>query len=188
MATVPPMPSPPPHHPTASPSSPHYTHRRPSSTTGQKRGLTRVISSMHPDEKPSKTRILSPTRAWLRQGDIVHKSDLRMFTISLGSSKSSMAALCYLPTRVQSVVEFYHTEIPAAYRHRGIGDMLVKYALQWAERSGLLVIPTCPFVKRYLKHHQGCHAPVVSTEQEGVDRMVRRLPTPKDEKDNVLLQ
>lgn len=42
-------------------------------------------------------------------------------------------------------------EIPATYRHQGLGDLLLYRAFQWVEKSKLLVIPTCPFVRKYLQ-------------------------------------
>ncbi|KAI9259896.1 GCN5-related N-acetyl-transferase-domain-containing protein [Sporodiniella umbellata] len=72
-----------------------------------------------------------------------------MFKLPLDTD-GSIAALCYLPTRSQSLVEFYHTEIPTMYRHQGIGDLLLSRAFQWAKSSEKTVIPTCSFVRKYL--------------------------------------
>ncbi|KAI9249144.1 hypothetical protein BDA99DRAFT_418354, partial [Phascolomyces articulosus] len=80
----------------------------------------------------------------------------------------STTALCYLPTRFQRMVEFYHTEIPIAYRDLGLGDLLVVQGFRWAETTKLLVIPTCPFVRRYLaKNNTNCDC-VVENENEGL--------------------
>jgi predicted GNAT family acetyltransferase len=48
---------------------------------------------------------------------------------------------------------FVHTEVPPAFRGRGIGERLVKGALDAARREGLRVVPLCPFVKAYLRKH-----------------------------------
>lgn len=37
------------------------------------------------------------------------------------------------------------------YRHQGIGDLLLSRAFQWAKSTEKIVIPTCPFVRKYLK-------------------------------------
>ena len=50
-------------------------------------------------------------------------------------------------------LEFVHTEVPPALRGRGIGQSLVKGALEAARREGLRVVPLCPFVKAYLRKH-----------------------------------
>ena len=46
-----------------------------------------------------------------------------------------------------------HTEVPDSLRGRGLGDRLVLTALEHARREGLAIIPTCPFVKAYLRKH-----------------------------------
>ena len=46
-----------------------------------------------------------------------------------------------------------HTEVPDSLRGRGLGDRLVLAALEHARREGLAIIPTCPFVKAYLRKH-----------------------------------
>ncbi|KAI9497115.1 hypothetical protein BDB00DRAFT_757392, partial [Zychaea mexicana] len=93
------------------------------------------------------------------------------------------AALCYLPTRFSWMVEFYHTEIPTAYRDLGLGDRLVVHGFQWAETAKLLVIPTCPFVRRYLAKNKAAYDCVVQSENEGLSRL---LTPPSSEEDAVV--
>ncbi|KAI9493988.1 GCN5-related N-acetyl-transferase-domain-containing protein, partial [Zychaea mexicana] len=116
---------------------------------------------------PTKARIVDSPSA--EASDIVHDGQACMFNMKL-DERGSIAALCYLPTRVQTLIEFYHTEIPLGYRDMGVGDLLVKSAFEWAAERNALVIATCPFVRRYLARHQ--HSNVVSTEQEAVERLM----------------
>ncbi|KAI9318798.1 GCN5-related N-acetyl-transferase-domain-containing protein [Dichotomocladium elegans] len=102
--------------------------------------------------------------------DVVHDVYCCMFRITL-DDKGSIAALCYLPTRFQKMIEFYHTEIPTAYRDLGLGDLLVAQGFRWAEATNLLVIPTCPFVQRYLDRNSKNWGCVVHTESEGLSRL-----------------
>jgi predicted GNAT family acetyltransferase len=46
-----------------------------------------------------------------------------------------------------------HTEVPPAYRGRGMGGALVKAGLEAARREGLRIGAVCPFVKAYLRKH-----------------------------------
>jgi len=46
-----------------------------------------------------------------------------------------------------------HTEVPPAFRGRGIGTALVKAGIDAARREGLRVVPVCPFVKAFLRTH-----------------------------------
>jgi predicted GNAT family acetyltransferase len=51
------------------------------------------------------------------------------------------------------VVDFQHTEVPNAERHRGVADALVRTALAWARERDLRVIATCPYVQAWLRRH-----------------------------------
>ncbi|KAI8993510.1 hypothetical protein BDB01DRAFT_330644 [Pilobolus umbonatus] len=84
--------------------------------------------------------------------DILHDKDNYMFLIHLEGRENKIAAVCYLPTTITNVVEFYHTEIPISHRNKGIGDRLIHKSLYWAKESGMLVIPTCAFVQQHLEH------------------------------------
>jgi predicted GNAT family acetyltransferase len=46
-----------------------------------------------------------------------------------------------------------HTEVPQALEGRGYGAALAKTALDYAESVGLKVIPSCPFVRKYIQRH-----------------------------------
>lgn len=46
-----------------------------------------------------------------------------------------------------------HTEIDEAYGGRGLGQQLVKWALDEIRDTGRYVQPLCPFVKAYVDKH-----------------------------------
>ena len=50
-------------------------------------------------------------------------------------------------------IEMIHTEVPPELAGRGLGGTLAKAALDYAQQTGLKVIATCPFVKKYLERH-----------------------------------
>ncbi len=50
-------------------------------------------------------------------------------------------------------MDLIHTEVPTEYEGHGYGAALAKAALDYARDEGLHVIPTCPFVRVYLKRH-----------------------------------
>ena len=50
-------------------------------------------------------------------------------------------------------IELIHTEVPPELGGRGIGGALAKAALDYAQQANLKVIPSCPFVKKYLERH-----------------------------------
>ncbi|KAI9019355.1 hypothetical protein CLU79DRAFT_758460 [Phycomyces nitens] len=135
---------------------------------------------------PHKMRVVSgenlatvaiPAQWTSHASTVVHDPKSCMFKMVL-DNHGSIAALCYLPTRFQAIVEFYHTEIPIAYRNMGIGDRMAQEAFLWLEQSNRLMIPTCPFVLRYLERHfqdrnGGSWAHVVRSEQEGMEKLMK---------------
>jgi len=48
---------------------------------------------------------------------------------------------------------FTHTEVPPAHEGKGLGTMLIKFALAAARERGLQVIPICPFFAAYMQKH-----------------------------------
>ncbi|KAI8888835.1 hypothetical protein K501DRAFT_320736 [Backusella circina FSU 941] len=106
----------------------------------------RPLTPPLPSSPSSNTLKTTKTMPW----EIIHDNSFCMFKIVL-DSVGSTAALCYLPTRFQGIIEFYHLEIPIAYRHQGLGDYLLDEAFQWVERSKISVVPSCPFVHEYLE-------------------------------------
>ena len=50
-------------------------------------------------------------------------------------------------------IDLQHTEVPPADRNQGIADSLVRAAIAYARERELRVIPSCPYVKAWLKKH-----------------------------------
>jgi len=46
-----------------------------------------------------------------------------------------------------------HTEVPKAAEGHGIGDALVRFALDDARARGLEVVPRCPFIAQWIERH-----------------------------------
>jgi uncharacterized protein len=56
--------------------------------------------------------------------------------------------------RTATAVEFLHTEIDPAFEGQGLASTLVRAALDDVRREGLAVLPSCPFVRRYVARHR----------------------------------
>jgi hypothetical protein len=55
--------------------------------------------------------------------------------------------------RRDNEIVFTHTEVPRAFRGRGLASALTNAALTKAHAEGLRIVALCPFVKAYLKKH-----------------------------------
>src|SRR5438132_4255226 len=52
------------------------------------------------------------------------------------------------------LIAFIHTEVDERFQGRGIGDQLIRFALEDARARGLAVLPFCPFVKSFIERHR----------------------------------
>ena len=50
-------------------------------------------------------------------------------------------------------ITLVHTEVDPAFEGRGIGAALAIHALEAARGAGEAVIPSCPFVRSYIRRH-----------------------------------
>lgn len=50
-------------------------------------------------------------------------------------------------------ITFVHTEIDDAYEGHGLGSRLANAVLDEARAQGLMVRPSCPFIRSYIEHH-----------------------------------
>jgi predicted GNAT family acetyltransferase len=55
--------------------------------------------------------------------------------------------------RAPGKIYFVHTEVPAAFRHRGIADAMAHAGLEYARTAHLAVVALCPFVDSYIRRH-----------------------------------
>ena len=55
--------------------------------------------------------------------------------------------------RTTDRITFTHTIVAEAAEGHGVGDKLVKFALDQARADKLVVVPLCPFVQSYLRRH-----------------------------------
>ena len=65
-------------------------------------------------------------------------------------------------------IALIHTETLAPHQGRGIGERLVRYALEDARRRHLRVVAECPYVRAFVERHPETHDIVV-----GMTRVAR---------------
>jgi predicted GNAT family acetyltransferase len=64
------------------------------------------------------------------------------------------------------LIAFVHTEVNECLEGRGLGDRLIRFALEDARVRGLAVLPFCPFVKAFIERHREFEALVPDTYRE----------------------
>ena len=50
-------------------------------------------------------------------------------------------------------LDLIHTEVDPALRGKGVGEAVVRFAFDAARSGGFKLIPTCPFVKKFVERH-----------------------------------
>jgi predicted GNAT family acetyltransferase len=50
-------------------------------------------------------------------------------------------------------MDIFHTFTDTELRGQGLAEKLALAALEYAKKNGLLVVPTCDFVKKFLEKH-----------------------------------
>jgi predicted GNAT family acetyltransferase len=80
---------------------------------------------------------------------VIHDEAARRFVVGSGDE---VALLQYRESPGR--ITFLHTEVPEAFRGRGIAQRLAHAGLEHARARGLEVIPLCPFVRAYLEKHR----------------------------------
>ena len=79
---------------------------------------------------------------------VVHQPDDNLFLIHIGGD---MAYQEYI--RKNNEIIITHTEVPKELEGQGLGSLLAKNALQYAEENGLKIMPICRFMATYIRKH-----------------------------------
>ena len=80
---------------------------------------------------------------------VEHDAGARRFVAHLAEGD---AYLAYEP-RGHDTLDLQHTVVPEEARGRGVGESLVRAAIDHARRHNARIIPSCPFVDAYLADH-----------------------------------
>jgi len=65
----------------------------------------------------------------------------------------------------KNVLELKETYVPISSRNRGVASELVTYTMNYANARDYKVLPTCPFVKLYLKKNPKYQDIIVDRKQ-----------------------
>ncbi len=81
--------------------------------------------------------------------EIIQNKEKKRFEIHIGDQ---LAFQEYIQTEKDLVIP--HTEVPQSLEGRGLGSLLAKNALAYAEKNGLKIMPLCPFMASYMSKHR----------------------------------
>lgn len=81
--------------------------------------------------------------------NVEHDIERSRFVIPLGGGE---AQLVYAMMG-NDAIDLQHTEVPLSDRNRGVADALVRQAMTYARHQGLRIIPTCSYVRAWLRRH-----------------------------------
>jgi len=87
---------------------------------------------------------------------IHHDQTAHQFEITVDGHR---AYLTYMDLGKQTL-DIYRTFVPNALRGRGIAAALTEQALDYADKMGYQVIPSCSYVERYMERHQRASAKI----------------------------
>ena len=74
--------------------------------------------------------------------DIRHDADGGRFVATVEDGE----AVLEYRRRDDEAIEYTHTFVPPPARGDGVGEVLVRHGLSFAQEAGLRVVPVCPFV------------------------------------------
>jgi predicted GNAT family acetyltransferase len=80
---------------------------------------------------------------------VTNNSAAGQFEIDTGAGT---ALLRYVPEGDR--IDLVHTEVPPRFQGNGYGEALVRAALEYARREELKVVPSCPFVRKFISKHR----------------------------------
>jgi len=81
--------------------------------------------------------------------DVQHDQSRHRFFLDVSGGT---AELTYRPLQ-NGTLDLVHTGVPEAASGQGVGGTLAKAAFTWARQNGVKLVPTCPFVQKWLERH-----------------------------------
>ncbi|MFG1807897.1 GNAT family N-acetyltransferase [Streptomyces sp. NPDC049040] len=86
----------------------------------------------------------SPTAPTVELADLRHRYEILVDGRLAGFTE-------YRDRDMQRV--FFHTETDEAFTGQGLASVLVRQALNDVRRSGMRIVPVCPYVAKFLRKH-----------------------------------
>jgi predicted GNAT family acetyltransferase len=80
--------------------------------------------------------------------EVVNNKESNRFEINIHEYSS------IVPYKIEDgMITLFHTEVPIELRGLGLATKLAEYALNYAKKNDLEIVPYCPFIRSYIKEH-----------------------------------
>ncbi|MCB0765400.1 MAG: GNAT family N-acetyltransferase [Flavobacteriales bacterium] len=79
---------------------------------------------------------------------LIDEEDSRQFVMRVGEYRARMEY-----DRNPDRIFLTHIEVPPALEGQGVAAVLTEKVLEWTENNRLSLVPSCPYVKNYLRRH-----------------------------------
>ena len=80
---------------------------------------------------------------------VTHIKNANRFEVLLENGQT--AYLNY--NEFENSLNLSHTYVPQSFERKGIAATIVKFALDYARKNNLYIIPSCPYVAAYIERH-----------------------------------
>jgi uncharacterized protein len=80
---------------------------------------------------------------------VEHLEDENRFVVRMDDEEAELTYLRAGP----KVIDIQHTYVPEGARGHGVAEALATAAFRFARERGYRVVPSCPFVRRWLETH-----------------------------------
>jgi len=81
--------------------------------------------------------------------NVEHRERENRFIVRAGDDEAELAYTLPGP----GLIDIQHTYVPRAARGQGVAEALAKAAFDYAREHGDKVVPSCPFVRQWLRAH-----------------------------------
>ncbi|MBN9391307.1 MAG: N-acetyltransferase [Chloroflexi bacterium] len=98
---------------------------------------------------------------------ITDNKEKHRYELKFGDS-DALAILVY--KEQGDTITLIHTEVPQELEGHGLGGKIAKYALDDAEKRGLQVVASCPFVSSYIRRHPDYMELLTEPEKERLSK------------------
>ena len=105
-----------------------------------------VLKSIRQIGLQGKPKFLGFSNSSTMANEVIHDEKNQKFKIEFPEGEAFLAY-----SMKSSTIDLQHTEVPSSLRGRGLGNVLTKEALRYADEHGYKVKASCDFARNYIQ-------------------------------------